>query len=154
MLSAHCIPKIKRQIKRYASSWTCICRVANFTAMKDINDFKFRFQVLYYKDFSPCLISRPSLNALTSIDWKSYGLTLRSYSDENSDALLEWENLPLGFHIDIVLHHYQKQYPSASDINQVTDQIHSLFYIKHYACHLICIFFIMYIVFLNMLPKS
>ncbi|KAL1828743.1 hypothetical protein ACET3Z_007155 [Daucus carota] len=76
-------------------------------------------EVLYYKDFSPCLISRPSLNALTSIDWKSYGLTLRSYSDENSDALLEWENLPLGFHIDIVLHHYQKQYPSASDINQI-----------------------------------
>nr|XP_017235109.1 PREDICTED: type 2 DNA topoisomerase 6 subunit B-like isoform X1 [Daucus carota subsp. sativus] len=66
-------------------------------------------EVLYYKDFSPCLISRPSLNALTSIDWKSYGLTLRSYSDENSDALLEWENLPLGFHIDIVLHRYQKQ---------------------------------------------
>ncbi|KAK1376563.1 type 2 DNA topoisomerase 6 subunit B-like [Heracleum sosnowskyi] len=70
-------------------------------------------EVLYYKDFSPCLISRPSLNALTSIDWKSYGLTLRSNSDENSTALLEWENLPLGFHIDIVLHHYQKKYPSA-----------------------------------------
>ncbi|KAL8111841.1 hypothetical protein AgCh_019518 [Apium graveolens] len=52
-------------------------------------------EVLYYKDFSPCLISRSSLKALTSIDWKSYGLTLRSNSDENSNALLEWENLPL-----------------------------------------------------------
>lgn len=66
-------------------------------------------EVLYYKDFSPCLISRSSQNALTSIDWKSYGLTLRSNSGENSTALLEWENMPLGFHIDIVLHHYQKQ---------------------------------------------
>lgn len=74
---------------------------------------------MYYKDFSPCLISRSSLNALTSIDWKNYGLTLQSNSDENSNALLEWENLPQGFHIEIVLHHYQKKYPSASGIDQV-----------------------------------
>lgn len=66
-------------------------------------------EVLYFKDFVPCSISQSSLNALTSIDWKSYGLNLRSISDQNDDALLEWENLPPNFHIDIVLHHYHKQ---------------------------------------------
>lgn len=73
-------------------------------------------EVLYFKDFVPCSISQSSLNALTSIDWKSYGLNLRSISDQNDDALLEWENLPPNFHIDIVLHHYHKQYPSACHI--------------------------------------
>ncbi|XP_028100585.1 type 2 DNA topoisomerase 6 subunit B-like isoform X3 [Camellia sinensis] len=66
-------------------------------------------EVLYFKDFSPSSISQSSLNGLTSIDWKSYGLILRSIADHDGYALLEWENLPPYAHIDIVLHSYHKQ---------------------------------------------
>uniref|UniRef100_F6HHV3 Type 2 DNA topoisomerase 6 subunit B-like n=1 Tax=Vitis vinifera TaxID=29760 RepID=F6HHV3_VITVI len=68
-------------------------------------------QVLCFYDFSPCAISQSSMNALISIDWKNYGLTLRSFVDQNGSALLEWEDLPTYAHIDIVLHCYHKQYP-------------------------------------------
>ncbi|KAI8021655.1 Type 2 DNA topoisomerase 6 subunit B-like [Camellia lanceoleosa] len=60
-------------------------------------------EVLYFKDFSPSSISQSSLNGLTSIDWKSYGLILRSIADHDGYALLEWENLPPYAHIDIVM---------------------------------------------------
>ncbi|KAK9276768.1 hypothetical protein L1049_006304 [Liquidambar formosana] len=73
--------------------------------------FGAKTEVLYFNDFSPCLISQSSLNALTSIDWKSYGLTLKSAIDQDGHALLEWEHLPPNAHIDIVLHSYHKQYP-------------------------------------------
>ncbi|KDP26599.1 hypothetical protein JCGZ_17757 [Jatropha curcas] len=38
--------------------------------------------VLYFEDFKPCPISESLQNALTSIDWKSYGLTLGNNVDE------------------------------------------------------------------------
>eukprot|EP00261_Vitis_vinifera_P020564 XP_010651443.1 PREDICTED: type 2 DNA topoisomerase 6 subunit B-like isoform X4 [Vitis vinifera] len=66
-------------------------------------------EVLCFYDFSPCAISQSSMNALISIDWKNYGLTLRSFVDQNGSALLEWEDLPTYAHIDIVLHCYHKQ---------------------------------------------
>lgn len=69
-------------------------------------------EVLYFKDFSPCSISQSVLNGLTSIDWKSYGLTLRSIADQDGYAFLEWENLPPNTRIDLVLHCYHKEYPS------------------------------------------
>ncbi|KAM7464630.1 hypothetical protein LguiA_032751 [Lonicera macranthoides] len=71
-------------------------------------------EVLYFRDFSPCPIPHSSLNALTSIDWKTYGLTLRSMADQDGSALLEWENLPPHCLIDIAIHCYYKQYPSLS----------------------------------------
>ncbi|KAK6150900.1 hypothetical protein DH2020_015832 [Rehmannia glutinosa] len=67
--------------------------------------------VLYFRDFSPCSISQSSLDALTSIGWKNYGLVLKSVGDQDGVTLLEWENLPPCCHIDIVLHRYHKQYP-------------------------------------------
>ncbi|OMO80168.1 hypothetical protein COLO4_24191 [Corchorus olitorius] len=39
-------------------------------------------EVLHFKDFSPCPVSQTSLNALTSIDWRSYGLALGSIVDQ------------------------------------------------------------------------
>ncbi|KAK6125520.1 hypothetical protein DH2020_040754 [Rehmannia glutinosa] len=68
-------------------------------------------EVLYFRDFSPCSISQSSLDALTSIGWKNYGLVLKSVGDQDGVTLLEWENLPPCCHIDIVLHRYHKQYP-------------------------------------------
>ncbi|KAI8527089.1 hypothetical protein RHMOL_Rhmol12G0048700 [Rhododendron molle] len=68
--------------------------------------------VLYFKDFSPCSISQSALNGLTSIDWKNYGLSLRSIADQDGYIFLEWENLPANTHIDLVLHCYHKEYPS------------------------------------------
>ncbi|KAG5520907.1 hypothetical protein RHGRI_033461 [Rhododendron griersonianum] len=67
--------------------------------------------VLYFKDFSPCSISQSALNGLTSIDWKNYGLSLRSIADQDGYIFLEWENLPANTHIDLVLHCYHKEYP-------------------------------------------
>ncbi|WVZ10525.1 hypothetical protein V8G54_015055 [Vigna mungo] len=63
-----------------------------------------RTEVLYFKDFSPCTISRSSMKALQSIDWKTYGLNLRGTVEQDGVTLLEWENLPTDTHIDIVLH--------------------------------------------------
>ncbi|XP_021809718.1 type 2 DNA topoisomerase 6 subunit B-like isoform X3 [Prunus avium] len=66
-------------------------------------------EVLYFKDFSPCPIPQSSLKALTSIDWKSYGLSFGSVVVQGGFALVEWENLPPYVQIDIVLHHYHEQ---------------------------------------------
>ncbi|KAJ4959936.1 hypothetical protein NE237_019846 [Protea cynaroides] len=69
-----------------------------------------RTEVLYFEDFTPCSIPQSSLDGLTSIDWKSYGLDLRtSVLDGNDCAMLEWENLPPHTHIDIVIHCYPQQ---------------------------------------------
>lgn len=54
---------------------------------------------------------QPSLEALISIEWKNYGLVLKSVGDEDGVSLLEWENIPPCSHIDIVLHMYDEQYP-------------------------------------------
>ncbi|XVF02471.1 hypothetical protein REPUB_Repub04eG0178200 [Reevesia pubescens] len=50
-------------------------------------------EVLHFKDFSPCSVSQASLKALTSIDWRSYGLTLGSVVNQVDHALVEWESL-------------------------------------------------------------
>ncbi|XP_071928531.1 type 2 DNA topoisomerase 6 subunit B-like [Coffea arabica] len=68
-----------------------------------------RTEVFFFKDFTPCSIPQPSLDALTSIKWKDYGLTLKRITDQDDIALLEWENLPPNFHIDIALHSYHKE---------------------------------------------
>ncbi|MBA0661921.1 hypothetical protein Goklo_006145, partial [Gossypium klotzschianum] len=60
-------------------------------------------EVLHFKDFSPSSVSIASLNALTSIDWRSYGLTLVSAVDQVDHALIEWESLPPYLHIDMVI---------------------------------------------------
>ncbi|XP_050131610.1 type 2 DNA topoisomerase 6 subunit B-like isoform X2 [Malus sylvestris] len=70
-------------------------------------------EVLYFKDFTPCPIPQSSLKALTSIDWKSYGLSFGSVVDQGGFAIVEWDNLPPSVQIDIVLHHYHEQIPSA-----------------------------------------
>ena len=73
---------------------------------------RFLFQVLYFRDFSACPISQSSLKALTSIDWRSYGLTLANVENQGGNVLIEWENLPTNAHIDIVLHLHNEQYPA------------------------------------------
>ncbi|XP_042981135.1 type 2 DNA topoisomerase 6 subunit B-like isoform X2 [Carya illinoinensis] len=54
-------------------------------------------------------ISQSSTKALTSIDWRSFGLTLKSIVNQGGHAFLEWEGLPPNTRIDIVLHSYHKQ---------------------------------------------
>ncbi|KHG02287.1 Putative L-type lectin-domain containing receptor kinase V.2 -like protein [Gossypium arboreum] len=76
-------------------------------------------EVLHFKDFSPSSVSIASLNALTSIDWRSYGLTLVSAVDQVDHALIEWESLPPYLHIDMVIHCYHKQYPTPCSTIQI-----------------------------------
>ncbi|KAK1321009.1 hypothetical protein QJS10_CPA03g00372 [Acorus calamus] len=69
-------------------------------------------EVLYFQDFSPCQIPWSTFEALTSIDWQGYGLTLKSNAvNGDGHATLEWDNLPPSTHIAIVLHSYNKKYP-------------------------------------------
>ncbi|KAK9151735.1 hypothetical protein Syun_010044 [Stephania yunnanensis] len=52
-------------------------------------------QVFYFQNFLLCLISSSLLSSLASIDWKSFGLNVKSSAiDEDGNAVLEWENLP------------------------------------------------------------
>lgn len=67
-------------------------------------------EVLYFKDFTPCSISHSTLNVLSTIDWKSYGLTLENVVDRGV-CVLEWEDSPSHSQIDMVVHCYHKQYP-------------------------------------------
>ncbi|XP_073018476.1 type 2 DNA topoisomerase 6 subunit B-like [Primulina eburnea] len=76
-------------------------------------------EVLYNRDFSPSSMPQSSLDALTSVEWKKYGLTLRSLADQDGLVLLEWENLPPCVHIDIVLHRYNRQKMSSSENSRV-----------------------------------
>ncbi|KAG6399629.1 hypothetical protein SASPL_141110 [Salvia splendens] len=48
-----------------------------------------RTEVLYFKDFSPCSMPQSSLEALNSIDWKNYGLVLKSVGDQDGITILE-----------------------------------------------------------------
>ncbi|XP_021635214.2 type 2 DNA topoisomerase 6 subunit B-like [Hevea brasiliensis] len=65
-------------------------------------------EVLYFEDYKPCTISESILNALASIDWKSYGLAGGNIVDRGGD-LLGWENLPPHTRLTMVLHSYNKQ---------------------------------------------
>ncbi|KAK3223363.1 hypothetical protein Dsin_010388 [Dipteronia sinensis] len=58
-------------------------------------------EVLYFKDFTPCSINQICLTALTTVDWKSYGLALERVVDQGGCAILEWENLPPHVRIDM-----------------------------------------------------
>ncbi|EYU30233.1 hypothetical protein MIMGU_mgv1a025867mg, partial [Erythranthe guttata] len=60
-----------------------------------------RTEVLYFRDFSPCSMSQSSIDALISIEWKKFGLVLKSVGEQDGVTLLEWENLPPRSHIDI-----------------------------------------------------
>lgn len=82
-------------------------------------NLNFFLQVLFFKDFTPCLITQSSLDALVSIKWKDYGLSLKSIADQEGCVFLEWDSLPPSVHIDVVLHSYSKQYPFYSAI--ITD---------------------------------
>ncbi|CAI9092933.1 OLC1v1028301C1 [Oldenlandia corymbosa var. corymbosa] len=68
-----------------------------------------RTEVLCFKDFAPCTLTQASLDALTSMKWKDYGLTLKSIADQDNAVLLEWESLQPNVHIDIVLHSYSRE---------------------------------------------
>ncbi|PIN24132.1 hypothetical protein CDL12_03125 [Handroanthus impetiginosus] len=67
-----------------------------------------RTEVLYFRDLLPCSISQSSLDALIGIEWKNYGLLLKSVGDQDGVTLLEWENLPPEADIDIAFHRYHE----------------------------------------------
>ncbi|PIA61929.1 hypothetical protein AQUCO_00200134v1 [Aquilegia coerulea] len=77
-------------------------------------------EVFYFQDFLPSTIPQSLANAVTSMDWKSYGLSLKSnVVGEDGQLVLEWENLPPYSHIDIAIHCYHNQYPT-----QMRQKIH------------------------------
>ncbi|XP_050373209.1 type 2 DNA topoisomerase 6 subunit B-like [Argentina anserina] len=66
-------------------------------------------EVLCFKGFSPCPVSQSAVKALSSIDWKSYGLIFAGVVEQGGYAIVKWENLPPNVQIDISLHHYHNQ---------------------------------------------
>ncbi|KAL2903288.1 Type 2 DNA topoisomerase 6 subunit B-like [Bienertia sinuspersici] len=79
-------------------------------------------EVLYFRDFSPCLIPQSVIKAFRSIKWSNYGLAPTIILDEENSLLLEWENLPPNTHIDIALHCYNKQYPLQVTVSPLRQQ--------------------------------
>ncbi|KAM3308450.1 type 2 DNA topoisomerase 6 subunit B-like isoform X2 [Capsicum chacoense] len=77
-----------------------------------IREQDMKTEVLYFEDFVSCSIAQSSLDALTNINWKSYGLALRSIASHDGSVMLEWENVLPDFHIHIAIHCYHRQYPS------------------------------------------
>ncbi|KAI3835729.1 hypothetical protein MKX03_033391 [Papaver bracteatum] len=70
-------------------------------------------KVLFFQDFAPSSIPLIPMNALTSIDWKSYGLSLKANAlDGEGHLVLEWDNLPPFTHVDIAIHSYHIKYPT------------------------------------------
>ncbi|XP_076919574.1 type 2 DNA topoisomerase 6 subunit B-like [Bidens hawaiensis] len=66
-------------------------------------------EVIYFSDFLPGMVSQPLLKALQGINWKKYGLSIKSISEEDGCAYIEWDDLPQGSHIDIAIHcHHNK----------------------------------------------
>ncbi|KAL5723808.1 hypothetical protein ACHQM5_007155 [Ranunculus cassubicifolius] len=77
-------------------------------------------EVMYIQDFLPIPIPQQLLNALTSIDWKAYGLNLKSSAiNEDGHPVLEWESLPPFSHIEIAIHCYHEQYPTPQMLKKV-----------------------------------
>ncbi|XP_059299371.1 type 2 DNA topoisomerase 6 subunit B-like [Lycium ferocissimum] len=74
-----------------------------------IREQDMKTEILCFTDFVPCSVAQSSLDALTSINWKSYGLTLPNVADHDGCVMLEWENLPPYFHIHIAIHCYHRQ---------------------------------------------
>ncbi|EPS61946.1 hypothetical protein M569_12850 [Genlisea aurea] len=66
-------------------------------------------EVLYLRDFSPCSLPQTSVVELTNMQWKKYGLDLKSVSEHDGVILLEWQNLPPDTRIDMAIHTYNKQ---------------------------------------------
>lgn len=65
-------------------------------------------QVLYFKDLCPFSGDNSALNGLKSINWKNYGLALRSITNHDS-LILDWESLPPNIDVNIAIHCYYKQ---------------------------------------------
>ncbi|KAK9119724.1 hypothetical protein Scep_017817 [Stephania cephalantha] len=66
-------------------------------------------RVFYFQNFLLCPISSSLLSSLASIDWKSFGLNVKSSAiDEDGHAVLEWENLPPYSHIYIAIHLHRR----------------------------------------------
>ncbi|XP_072982689.1 type 2 DNA topoisomerase 6 subunit B-like isoform X2 [Typha latifolia] len=66
-------------------------------------------QVLHFQDFTPCTMSLSSLNALSSINWQNYGLSLKEkHVDADGNIVLEWEMMTLFARMDIAIHCYHR----------------------------------------------
>lgn len=67
-------------------------------------------EVLYFQDYTPSQIPQSFVNALTSIDWQSYGLGISgTVVDGEGHAVFEWESLPTFGQMTIAIHSYQRK---------------------------------------------
>ncbi|KAL4586936.1 hypothetical protein LXL04_011584 [Taraxacum kok-saghyz] len=79
--------------KRYRNTETrieAVVIISELSEMVDPSCFRAcgsKTEVLYFNDFSPVIPSQPLLKALKTMDWKSYGLVIKSISDEDEDGL-------------------------------------------------------------------
>ncbi|KAH0662499.1 hypothetical protein KY284_027430 [Solanum tuberosum] len=66
-----------------------INEMSELVPSSSIREQDMKTEILYFKDFVPCSIAQSSLDALTSINWKSYGLALQSVADHD-DSVKQW----------------------------------------------------------------
>ncbi|KAI3497694.1 hypothetical protein L1887_33176 [Cichorium endivia] len=70
--------------------------ISELSEMMDSSCFRAcdnKTEVLYFNDFSHGLISQSLLKALETVDWKSYGLSIKSISDEEGCCVTVGRNL-------------------------------------------------------------
>ncbi|KAL8459364.1 hypothetical protein ACS0TY_036741 [Phlomoides rotata] len=77
--------------------------------------------------FLTCPIPQPSLKALTSIEWKSYGLVLKSVGDQDGVTLLEWENC---HHVHILT------LCSLDTVNNILTRVEEFLFCCSHSCHI------------------
>ncbi|XP_031501377.1 type 2 DNA topoisomerase 6 subunit B-like isoform X2 [Nymphaea colorata] len=67
-------------------------------------------KVLYFENFVPCSMPTALLGSLARINWKDYGLAIKSHLvDDHGDAVIEWENLQPFTTVELALHCYHKK---------------------------------------------
>ncbi|KAK9093094.1 hypothetical protein Syun_028005 [Stephania yunnanensis] len=83
------------QLKRKTTEAVFARRLLSWLYHLKQKHHRYQHTVFYFQNFLLCPISSSLLSSLASIDWKHFGLNVKSSAiDEDGDAVLEWENLP------------------------------------------------------------
>lgn len=87
-----------------------VLEIADTTGPSCLVEHIIKAKVLYFEDYFPSTVTPPTVQALSSVNWLKYGLTLRGIQVDNfGDAVIELEGMQTVAGFDIVLHKYQKK---------------------------------------------
>ncbi|KAI3763548.1 hypothetical protein L2E82_13472 [Cichorium intybus] len=88
--------EVCKSYKNIETKIEAVVIISELSEMMDSSCFRAcdnKTEVLYFNDFSHGLISQSLLKALETVDWKSYGLSIKSISDEDGCCVTVGRNL-------------------------------------------------------------